>query len=142
MLRLYRACISFVSLILIGVLAVFALVLIHTPVFGQGEGYELYAGASSSAQILPVSDPVLAKFFTGEVAGESVRYAGDRAEELIGRFRAKLLFTEECCGAVNYYLFSPMLGGGVKLMGETVNLHIAVREGRTAVGTPLIFGGV
>lgn len=127
-------------LILIAACAAFAAVLIHAPVFEKGEGYELYVG-SSSAPVLVTEDPLGEKLRMGLISGESVRYGTDCAEELIARFRAKLLFTENVCGVTNYYLSSPLLGEGVELKGEFVNLHIAVREGRTAVGTPLIFGG-
>ena len=83
---------------------------------------------------------MLYKLFT-PVAGESARYAGDRCEGIREQFSARLLFTEEVCGVVNYYLYSPRLGEGVVLNGFLVNLHIAVGEEQTAVGTPLIFGG-
>lgn len=121
--------------------AAFALVLRLSPVFAGGKGYELYGGASSSSLIVQTDAPLLEKFRMGEVAGESVRYEGDRYGELCARFGAELLFCEEAGGTVNYYLYSPVLGEGVMLQGRRVNLHIAVREDTTAVGTPLIFGG-
>lgn len=118
----------------------FCYLLWRAPVFSGGEGYEFSAGASSSAGIVRADDPVLYKLFT-PVAGESARYAGNRYEALREAFSAQLLFTEEACGVVNYYLYSPRLGGGVMLGGYLVNLHIAVSAEQTAVGTPLIFGG-
>ena len=42
---------------------------------------------------------------------------------------------------VSYYCRSPLLGEGILLNGERVNLHIAAGGGQTAAGTPLIFGG-
>lgn len=126
---------------LCAVAAVFAVLLIHAPVFEKGESYELYFGANSSALSAYTQNPLLDKLLLGGVAGESVRYTGDRYEEIKERFSAELLFTEEACGVVNYYLYSPMLGGGVLLCGQTVNLHVAVSGEQTAAGTPLIFGG-
>lgn len=70
-----------------------------------------------------------------------MRYTGDRAEELISRFRAKILFTEEAAGVVNYYCYSPLLKNTVLIGGKTVNLHIACSGSETAAGTPVIFGG-
>ena len=129
--------------IIIGALlcAAFVLVLRLSPVFAGGKGYELYGGRSSSSLIVQTDAPLLEKFRMGDVAGESARYEGDRYEELRGKFSAELLFFEEADGVVNYYLHSPLLEEGVMLQGKCVNLHIAVRENRTAAGTPLIFGG-
>lgn len=122
------------------VLAGFAYVLYRSPVFEKGTGYELYAGASSSACIVSTQNPLFDKLFT-PVAGESVRYAGNRYEEIKERFSAELLFCENVCGVQNYYLYSPLLKSAVTLNGFTVNLHVAVSEEQTAAGTPLIFGG-
>lgn len=118
----------------------FALLLHHSPVFKRGERYELYYGSSSS-RMLVGAEPVKDKLLTGKVTGESVRYSGDRRAEVEARYRAELLFTEEACGVVNYYYYSPVLGGGVRLGEYVVNLHVAVSEGQTAAGTPFIFGG-
>ena len=120
--------------------AVFALLLLHAPVFAGGEGYEVYYGDSSSCLIERTDEPLLTKL-AGGVKGESARFAGDRYEELKARFHAELLFEEEACGVTNYYLYSPDLGGGVYLNGYLVNLHIATGKEETAAGTPLIFGG-
>ena len=116
----------------------FAYALTRSPVF-DGEGYELYTGMSSAGVI--VTDAPAAVKLTLPVAGESARWEGDRAAELLERFDAKVLFCEEVCGTRNYYCSSPLLGEGVLLRGVRVNLHIAVSGSRTAAGTPVIFGG-
>lgn len=116
----------------------FAYALTRSPVF-DGEGYELYTGTSSAGVI--VTDAPAAVKLTLPVAGESARWEGDRAAELLERFDAKVLFCEEVCGIRNYYCSSPLLGEGVLLRGVRVNLHIAVSGSRTAAGTPVIFGG-
>lgn len=131
------ACVLFGALFC----AVFAYALRCFPVFEGGESYELYLGDSSSAKVVSSENPALDKLLHAGVKGESVRYTGDLYETIRGRFHAELLFTEEAAGVVSYYLYSPMLGGGVLLGGEAVNLHIAVGHGQTAAGTPLIFGG-
>ena len=119
----------------------FVFALSRTPVFADGEGYEISAGASSSAAIVQTDDAFAYKLFHA-AAGESVRYEGDVAARLIKEFSAKLCFYEQACGVSHYYLYTPRLGEGVFLNGYAVNLHIAVRGERTVAGTPLIFGGV
>lgn len=127
---------------LIGVLAcaLFTFLLLQAPVFEGGSGYTLYLGASSS-QLQLISDDPLADKLLNSTAGESVQYEGDLYEAIKEKYRAELLFTERACGVVSYYLQSPYLSGGVMLNGVRVNLQIAVKEGRTCAGTPLIFGG-
>lgn len=121
---------------------VFAFALfVHCPVFGSGSGYELYVSDSSSSPIVRTEDPLREKLSLNRIAGESVRYDGNRYEALKEQFSAVLLFTEEACGVTNYYLYSPLLGTPLDLKGHPVNLHIAVTEESTAAGTPLIFGG-
>ena len=121
--------------------ALFALALHSSPVFDRGDGYEISLGASSSAEQVVTEHPLLVKMLCSDAKGESVRYEGDRYEELKNAFRAELLVTETEGGVTNYYLYSPKLSGGIALNGYLVNLHVAVRENRTAVGTPIIFGG-
>lgn len=120
--------------------AVFFYLLFHTPAFEQGKNYTYYLGASSSSLMVESASPVVDKL-TLHPAGESTVYSGDCYKEIKARFHAKLLFTEEAGGVVNYYLYSGDLGSGLNLNGYCVNLHIAVKSTETAVGTPLIFGG-
>ena len=124
--------------LVLGCLA-FTFALLHSPVFERGERHEFYTGTSSDEIVLARSP--LEKLLLSNIKGESVRYEGDRAEELIARFNAEILFTEEAAGVTNYYCYSPMLKGGVVLCGALVNLHVAVSGNRTAAGTPVIFGG-
>lgn len=126
--------------VLVLLCAFFVLCLSRSPVFDMGETYEVYYGQSSSSRMKSTQNPLFEKL-NGQVSGESVRYTGDCYQELKEKFGATLLFTEEACGVINYYLYSPALGGGVALGGYTVNLHIAVSAEQTAAGTPLIFGG-
>ena len=126
-----------VVLTLVALFFVYALK--HAPVFEKGERYEFYTGTSSEDIVL-ASSPFEKLFLTG-IKGESVRYQGDRVEALLARFHAAVLFTEEAAGVTNYYCYSPVLQGCVRLNGERVNLHIAVSGNNTAAGTPVIFGG-
>ena len=115
-------------------------IVLRSPKLEQGLSYTFYLGESSSARAVTSKSP-LAKLFLGDVKGESAVYCGDRYEEFAQKYGAKLLFTERLNGVVSYYLYSPKMGKGVALGGETVNLQIAVSDGQTVVGTPLIFGG-
>ena len=108
--------------------------------FSSGESYELYLGESSTAPFVSSRNPLLDKFALN-VRGESVRYLGNRYEQLKEKFHAELLFTETVCGVENRYLYSSLLGDTVTVNGYAVNLHVAVSAEQTAVGTPLIFGG-
>ena len=130
---------AFLSAVLVAGCLVFAYALLHSPVFQRGERYEFYTGTSSDG-IISTRSP-LEKLTLSGIKGESVRYEGDRAEELIALFQAKVLFVEEAAGVTNYYCYAPALEHAVALNGERVNLHIAVNGKKTAAGTPLIFGG-
>ena len=124
-------------------------VALHTDTcFRPGEEYTFYCGSASSQAQTVVCDGAAAVFYRyflgGEVKGESTVYgAGDTtAAALLAAFEAQLYFCEEAAGTTGYYAYSPLLGEGVALGGYTVNLHVVVRaDGKTAVGTPLIFGG-
>lgn len=127
--------------VLLGIVCgVFLFVLLHAPAFENGESYTFYLGANSSSLAVSSNSPARDKLLLN-VKGESVQYAGNQVEKLQEKFRARLLFTEESCGVINYYFSSPMLGNGVSLNGYAVNLHIAVGAEKTVAGTPLIFGG-
>ncbi|MBD5636832.1 MAG: hypothetical protein HDP28_03285 [Clostridia bacterium] len=117
----------------------FVYALTSVSVFPKGSRYEYYTGTSSEEII--VSRSPIKKLFLSNIKGESVRYTGDRAEELIARFHAEILFTEEAAGIVNYYCYSPSLKNSVIIGDKTVNLHIATSGSETAAGTPIIFGG-
>ncbi len=119
--------------------ALFVYALSAVSVFPKGERYEYYTGTSSGEIILSRSP--YKKLFLSDIKGESVRYTGDRAEELIDRFHAEILFTEEAAGVINYYCYSPALKNTVMIGDKTVNLHIATSGSETAAGTPIIFGG-
>ncbi len=116
------------------------LFLSFAPKFAMGKSYTLYLGNSSSARQITTQNPVKDKFLY-PVRGESTVYEGDLSAQLIQKFSATVLFSEEACGIRNYYAYSPVLGECVVVNGCAVNLHIAVMAEGTAVGSPFIFGG-
>lgn len=108
------------------------------------DGERTFYLRNASAQALRTQNMSLQDTFY--VKGESVRLIlrGDGEEfaaRILQTFRAETLFKEEVCGVVSYYCYAPALGKGVCVNGKNVNLHIAVGEGRAAVGTPMIFDG-
>ena len=82
------------------------------------------------------------------VKGESVRFVLDDAREreaiggeIVEKYDAEILFTEEACGTISFYCYAPALYAGVCVRGRTVNLHIAATEKTCAGGSPIIFDG-
>lgn len=140
MQKFKRAAVALGIAALSVICAAFAYALRRAPAFSSGERYELYYTASSSELMEETNAPFYRKLLS-VTAGESVRYSGDRYQQIKEQFRAELLFREETEGIVNYYLYSPLLGDGVLLNGYAVNLHVSVGAEQTAAGTPLIFGG-
>lgn len=115
------------------------------PLFKTGICYTLYAGSeSSNARMLVCRegrewlDKLLAKGLTGESASY-----GDTHTALseAKRLDTHILFVEYAAGITNYYGYSPRLSGGVTVNGERVNVHVAVSDRGSAIGTPIIFGG-
>ena len=130
---------AFFSAVLVAGCLLFVYALLHSPVFQKGERYEFYTGTSSD-DIITATSPLEKLLLTG-IKGESVRYDGDRVEELLAHFGARVLFVEEAAGVTNYYCYAPALGNAIVLNGQRVNLHIARSSAKTAAGTPVIFGG-
>lgn len=116
-------------------------VLRHAPSFAGAARYTLFLGETSSAEAVVLEGDALPLLLSPEVRGESAVFQGDRAEELLRAYRARVLFIEEAAGTVSYYCHSPLLGEGLLLNGEEVNLHIAAGREQTSAGTPLLFGG-
>jgi len=130
-----------VLLVALGLIAVRC---VHATRLNAVEGERAYYLQSPSSNALVTASLDFADIFL--VKGESVRFSfqGDGAtvaKELIKSYRAQVLFEEEACGTHSYYCYAPTLGEGVRVNGVIVNLHIALRDGACAVGTPLIFGG-
>lgn len=113
--------------------------------FDGAENYIFYTHSeSSNAEITLASaeDAARVKLFLCGVTGESARYeCAESAFAQAEKYGARLQFSESAGGVVNYYYYSLRLGGGVRLCGYTVNLHVAVRGAGACIGSPVIFGG-
>lgn len=138
------------------VTAVFALALSLCFCFGVRFGYACKLSALSGkrtfyldyASSQALRSPYLEIKDIFRVKGESVRFALDDAREreaivgeIVEKYDAEILFTEEACGTISFYCYAPALYTGVCVRGMTVNLHIATTEKTCAVGSPIIFDG-
>lgn len=139
MRRIFNVVKAFILTAVAAACVAFAYALASSPVFTGGERYEFYKGTSSGEIVLSRSP--YEKLLLSGVKGESARYTGDRAKEIMERFGAEILFTEEAAGVVNYYCYSPALENAVWIGDKKVNLHVACNGTETAAGTPVIFGG-
>lgn len=135
-----RAVVAFLLLIFIAGCVTLPVFIERLPLFFGGQSYTFYLG-TSSGRIVRSDRPVLAKLLLANVRGESAEFEGNVYEKWKDVFSAELVFCEEVAGVVNYYMYSPLLGEGVTLSEGEINLHIAVKGDRTAVGSPMIFGG-
>lgn len=78
------------------------------------------------------------------VRGESITIScldEEILERLLERYSASVVKVENFSDGVSYYCYSPKLKKGIVLDGVVVNLQIAVKGERVALGTPIIFGG-
>ncbi|MBQ2701636.1 MAG: YwmB family TATA-box binding protein [Clostridia bacterium] len=80
------------------------------------------------------------------IKGETVRFKTEKSEEeflkeTLAKYQASVCFTERTDEILSYYCYSKRLGSGIVLNGQTVNLHIAWKEGEAVLGTPIIFDG-
>ncbi len=110
--------------------------------FPEIEGERAYYLRSASSQAF-IKD-TLAPWDFASVKGESVVFSCEgkkTVDDLLSTYRAQVLFVEETDGTISYYCYTPRFYDGVRIKGAFVNLHIAHRETRCAVGSPIIFGG-
>ena len=115
------------------------------------EGERIYFLDSASSQglrkkTLSISDLIRVKgecVFTETSLYDGGRYLSnaDIALEIATHYGGKILFQEEVDGVVSYYAYTTRWKDGLYINGKKVNLHIAVGQGRIAVGTPIIFDG-
>ncbi len=106
----------------------------------EGRHTMYFGSTSSDCKIVDDVDEG-AIYFKNRLAGESVKVYGNFDEKsFLSKMHARLVFEEIGenfrCG----YYYSPKIRGYKSINGKKVNLHIAVTESGTTVGTPIIFG--
>ena len=99
---------------------------------------------SPSSQGLRKTELDFADLF--RIKGECVRFSTEKSEEeflkeTLAQYRASVLFAEQAGEVISYYCYADGLGEGILINGQTVNLHIAWKEGEAVLGTPIIFDG-
>lgn len=127
--------------------AALALVLLVMPkrlAFADGGEYAFFLGDSSkNCKIVTATEqtaPII-RLSLGELSGESASYPADFDwEEYLKEVNGEVLFCETLDDSVNYYCRAD-LPYSTTLYGQTVNLHICVKETGVRLGTPIIFGG-
>ena len=63
------------------------------------------------------------------------------ARYIAKEFDAKILLQESASDVISYYAYAPSIKDSIRVRGYSVNLHVAVGNGRVVIGTPIIFGG-
>ena len=96
---------------------------------------------SASSQGVRVTELTPLQLF--RVKGESVRIQTeeDTVEKVLSLYDAEVCFTERVAGVASYYCYTEKWSEGIMISGVKINLHIAVGEKQTFVGTPIVFGG-
>lgn len=105
------------------------------------EGEKTFFLDSASSQGVRATE--LSPFQLFRVKGESVCIKTDEntLERILSLYDAKVRFTEKVSGVTSYYCYTEKWSNGIMINGVKINLHIAVGESQTFVGTPIIFGG-
>lgn len=110
--------------------------------FSGGESYTFYCGESSKncREITVRGGAAFAKALLSDVCGESTEYGELDVYEYLASVNGEIIFTEELSDSVNYYCKAD-LPYSVTLYGESINLHICVKNSGVKVASPIIFGG-
>jgi len=113
--------------------------------FDGGDYYIFYGGNGGSSSEMVCAerlDALKVKATLKKISGESATYLNKNLkDELITKFNAVVIFTEETADIKNYYAFTDKIDNYIILNGKKINLHIAVSQAKTTIGSPIIFGG-
>ena len=143
--RMWRRFFGFFTAVAIAVTVGLGLYIMNACKLREIQGERIFYLDSNSSQALRKTELELKDY--ARITGESVRFArGEKsvdevAQEIVSKYNAEILFTEEAAGVTSYYCYTKAWTRGIVLEGKTVNLHIAVAETQCAVGTPIIFHG-
>lgn len=145
----FRACACLIGGALLAV-ALTAMRCMHNPYGcllrdGEKVGQEFYLYSPSSQAVSCQSVAVSELYsLTGETAVfrfPSEELAKESVQTLLKTHRAKIVAEETVAGVRSLYAYSARLGRGVRLFGETVNLHIVLSGETVQAGVPIVFGG-
>ena len=117
----------------------------RTLLFEAGDYYLFYSERTGSDALITISeaeDAEKTKMMLGKITGESTSYSDrEKAFKEAEKYDAELQFTESVAGVINYYYYSDKISESILLCGKRVNVHIALKEEGSAIGSPIIFGG-
>lgn len=122
----------------------FALTLLQKRLlFSGAESYRFYVGNTSADCREVFASPTeapLTRVFLQDVNGECATYKTLDLESFLESVDGEILFCEQNVSGANYYCKAD-LPYSATLYGQTVNLHICVKEDGVTVASPIIFGG-
>lgn len=125
-------------------LFLFAIILLPQRLAFRGATeYTFFTGNSSSdCKVITASaeSAPLIRLTLKEVCGESATFESLDIDEFLSSLNGEILFTESLSDSVNYYCKAD-LPYSVNLYGQSINLHICVKESGITVASPIIFGG-
>lgn len=78
----------------------------------------------------------------GNILGMAVTYKHDKVstQQILDSLQAKVIKTQKLDNVITYYAYSGLLGGGVEIDNQKVNIQIAYTAQGIKVATPLIMG--
>ena len=107
-------------------------------VFDAFEGKRTYFAINPSSNACIVNGDADFLFaFTGETIeiDRAIYY-----KTILKHFDAQLVFFEQTEDGTSYYAYSPKIRYQTLISGKLINLHVHVKNGRTVIGSPIIFG--
>lgn len=108
--------------------------------FAEDKEYYLYSPTSQACIVKKVGLSDL-PYIKGECARVETGNSEEYLAKTIEKYAARVVKTEVFDGGKSYYCYSPKINWQTVLDGETVNLHIVVKDGEILLGSPIIFGG-
>lgn len=133
-----------IKLILIIMLLALGAALICAPtlLLPQSEIAEIYMASGDGYKILSNPDEFYRLYTSGEFMGIRLEIDGNTlsAAEVMQRLGVVRSRQNDIMGKQCHYAYSPLLGGGVDVNGEIVNVQIVKGENCLIVGIPLIMG--
>ena len=133
-----------IKLLLAVILVAVSMALICAPtlLLPEGEVAEIYLKAGGGYEIIPAADYIAELTGSREFTGIRLEIDGNTlsAAEVMQRLGVVRSRQNDIMGKQCHYAYSPLLGGGVDVNGEIVNVQIVKGENCLIVGIPLIMG--
>lgn len=102
-------------------------------------GAVLYQADSSSQRVVVEGD--VEGYLTAIRSRVACTVLDVDADEVLRKYKARVVFCESACGVTSLYCFSPSLPCDQRINGERVNLHVAIYKEGVKIGIPIICDG-